>query len=111
MVHLVSLEARKPLLDELTQPLKDNNWVRLISLASWSFSTLQQSKTFTGWLKEAWLPETPRKGSRSEATPIHGLRMPDVGEQDADVLLGQGYAPSSTRRDRATISYPGIAAP
>jgi hypothetical protein len=107
VVHLVSLEARKPLLDELKQQPKDDNLVRLISLASWSFSTLQRNKTFTGWLKEAWCPETRRKGSQSEAKPIHCLRMPDVGNQGANALLGQGYAPvkHQTRTGNHLVSW------
>ena len=38
-VHLVSLEARQALLDALKSKPQDNNLVRLVSLASWSFST------------------------------------------------------------------------
>ena len=60
IVHLISLEARQPLLDALkTKPL-DNNPVRFVSLATWSFSTLQHNKTFTRWLKEAWCPDAQR---------------------------------------------------
>jgi hypothetical protein len=95
-VHLVSLEARQPLLDALKAKPQDNNLVRLVSLASWSFSTLQADKTFTSWIKEAWCPDAQRTDSTSSscsAGVIHTLRMPVNGNADAERFLSQGYVP------------------
>jgi hypothetical protein len=99
-VHLISLEARQPLLDALrTKPL-DNNLVRFVSLATWSFSTLQRNKTFTRWLREAWCPDAQRtdpgdstQASSCTAGAIHTLRMPAGRNTDAERFFSQGYAP------------------
>src|SRR5262249_55650194 len=80
-VHLISLGGRRPLLDKLKTEPPENKLVRFVSLASWSFSTLQRNKTFTGWIKEAWCPDAertdpadPTQPSICSAGAIHTLR-------------------------------------
>lgn len=106
-VHLVSLEARKPLLDALKTEPKDNNLVRLVSLASWSFSTLPVDKTFSSWIKDAWCPEAQRTGSTCNAGVIHTLRMPVNSNANAERFLGQGYVPikHQTRQGNHLVSW------
>lgn len=106
-VHLVSLEARKPLLDALKTEPKDNNPVRLVSLASWSFSTLPVDKTFSSWIKDAWCPEAQRTGSTCSAGVIHTLRMPVNSNANAERFLGQGYVPikHQTRQGNHLVSW------
>jgi hypothetical protein len=113
-VHLISLEARGPLLDAVQTEPNDNNLVRLISLASWSFSTLQRNKTFTGWIKEAWCPDAERTDPKDPTQPsdcaggaIHTLRMPASDNNDAERFLAQGYAPikHQTRQGNHLISW------
>lgn len=111
-VHLVSLEARLPLLEELKSKPEDNNLVRLVSLASWSFSTLQFNKTFTGWIKEAWCPDAQRTDSKDSASGcaesvIHTLRMPVSTDIAAERFLSQGYAPikHETRQGNHLVSW------
>ena len=113
-VHLISLEARQPLLDALrTKPL-DNNLVRFVSLATWSFSTLQRNKTFTRWLREAWCPDAQRtdpgdstQASSCTAGVIHTLRMPASSNADAERFFSQGYAPIThqTRQGNHLVSW------
>lgn len=113
-VHLVSLEARQPLLKALAAEPHDNNLVRLVSLASWSFSTLQHNKTFTGWLTDAWCPgakpAAPRNSARAGSCPegvIHTLRMPAREDANAERFLSQGYAPvrHQTRQGNHLVSW------
>ena len=85
-VHLVSLEARQPLMDTLKHNPPDNNLVRLISLASWSFSTLHSDKSFTSWIKEAWGPD-------NNPGVVHTLRLPANGNAGAERFVSQGYVP------------------
>jgi hypothetical protein len=94
-VHLVSLESRQPLLDALKRQPNDNHLVRFVSLASWSFSTLQNNKTFTDWIKEAW------------SGVVHSLRMPVSTNAAAERFLSQGYAPirHQTRQGNHLISW------
>jgi len=99
-VHLVSLEARQPLLDELKTEPQGNAVVRLVSLASWSFSTMQRNKTFSAWIKEAWCPDAKLTGGNDPAQPgtcatgmIHTLRMPSGNDANAERFLSQGYVP------------------
>lgn len=113
-VHLVSLEARQPLLDELkTEPTGDSV-VRLVSLASWSFSTLQRDKTFSAWIKEAWCPDAQRTGGNDPTQPghcatgvLHTLRMPSSNDSDAERFLAQGYVPikHQTRQGNHLVSW------
>jgi hypothetical protein len=113
-VHLISLEARQPLLDALrTKPL-DNNLVRFVSLATWSFSTLQRNKTFTRWLKEAWCPDAQRtdpgdstQASSCTAGVIHTPRIPASRNPDAERFFSQGYAPirHQTRQGNHLVSW------
>ena len=104
-VHLVSLEARKPLLDELQKKPQDNNLVRFVSLATWSFSTLQRNKTFTSWLKEAWCPDA--QGDNCAAGVVHTLRMPTSSDKNAEGFLAQGYVPikHQTRQGNHLVSW------
>ena len=107
MVHLVSLEARKPLLDELTQPLKDNNSVRLISLASWSFSTLQQQQDVHG-LAQGGL--APRDSSQGFQVRGHAhSRLADAGRWGARRrrLIGPGLCAvkHQTRQGNHLVSW------
>ncbi|MEN3326820.1 MAG: hypothetical protein V7638_1627 [Acidobacteriota bacterium] len=109
-VHLVSLEARKPLLDALKAKPQDNNFVRLVSLASWSFSTLQADKTFSSWIKEAWCPDAQRTDgttSTCSAGVIHTLRMPVNSNPDAERFVSQGYVPikHQTRQGNHIVSW------
>lgn len=106
-VHLVSLEARKPLLDALKTEPKDDNLVRLVSLASWSFSTLPVDKTFSSWIKDAWCPVAQRTGSTCAAGVIHTLRMPANSNPNAERFLGQGYVPikHQTRQGNHLVSW------
>lgn len=113
-VHLVSLEARRPLFDALRTEPADDNLVRFISLASWSFSTLQRNKTFTGWLKAAWCPdgqrtdlEHPARGSSCAAGLTHVLRMPASTDVNAERFLAQGYAAfkHQTRQGNHLVSW------
>jgi len=112
-VHLVSLEARKPLLDELLAP-GDDELVRLVSLASWSFSTLQRNKTFSTWVKDAWCPAASRTDPPNEDDPsacatgeLHTLRLPRNDDQQAEAMLAQGYAPirHQTRQGNRIVSW------
>jgi hypothetical protein len=111
IVHLVSLESRKPLLDALKTQPADNNPVRLISLASWSFSTMQRNKTFAEWLKEAWCPDASRTdiatGASCAPGVMHTLRMPANGNAAAERFLSQGYAPikHQTRQGNHIVSW------
>jgi len=111
-VHLVSLEARKPLLDELTAQPKDDGLVRLVSLASWSFSTLQEDRTFVDWVREAWCPDASRtdvdgKPSVCASGIIHTLQLPPSGSPPADQFLAQGYVPlrHQTRQGNRLVSW------
>lgn len=113
-VHLVSLEARQPLLEELKTKPQDSNLVRLVSLARWSFSTLQRNKTFSTWLKEAWCPEAARtdpnnamQASSCAAGVIHTLRMPASTDSNAERFLSQGYVPvrHQTRQGNHLVSW------
>lgn len=115
-VHLVSLESRKPLLDALataTEPT-DDGLVRLVSLASWSFSTMQESQTFATRVKAAWCPDASRTDpgslagtSTCAAVVVHTLRMPVSANADAERLLGAGYAPlrHQTRQGNQLVSW------
>jgi hypothetical protein len=113
-VHLVSLESRKPLLDELLTAPQDDNLVRLVSLANWSFSTLQESTTFAGWLESAWCPDGCRTDpsgdgdlSTCAAGVVHTLRMPPNSDTTAESYFAQGYAPIShqTRQGNHLVSW------
>jgi hypothetical protein len=109
-VHLVSLEARKPLLDALKNKPQDNNSVRLISLASWSFSTLHSDRTFSSWVKQAWCPDDQRTDNTSSTCKpgvIHTLRMPANANTDAERFVSQGYVPlkHKTRQGNHTVSW------
>ncbi len=104
-VHLVSLEGRQPLLDALdalkTKPADDKDLVRFVSLASWSFATFQENKTFQGWLKEA---SGPADGVHTLRMPV---QMPDKRNPDAERFLAQGYAPIThqTRQGNHLVSW------
>lgn len=102
-VHLVSLEARQALFDAL-QPT-DDHLVRFVSLASWSFSTLQRNKTFTGWLKSAWCPDA--QGDNCDADVVHTLRLPASSDTNAERFIAQGYAPirHQTRQGNHLVSW------
>jgi len=113
-VYLVSLEARQPLLDALKTKPHDNNQVRFVSLASWSFSTLQQNRTFSSWLKAAWCPDKYRTDPKDPTQPstcttdvIHTLRMPESSSADAKRFLSQGYVPikHQTRQGNHLVSW------
>jgi hypothetical protein len=111
-VHLVSLEARQSLLDALQKGPVDNDPVRFVSLASWSFSTSQESKTFSTWVKAAWSYDTsPAEGDTQASHPstsmTHTLRMPDSDNTDANRFLRQGYAPirHQTRQGNHLVSW------
>ena len=134
-VHLVSLEARKGLLDELAAKPQDNTLVRLISLASWSFSTLQRNKTFTSWLLRRLVPRRTanqlqargavthlrrrrhphpafagQPGPERRALPRPGIRphqAPDAPGQPSRVLVSQSppARPKSECSDHAARSH------
>ena len=113
-VHLVSLEARQPLLDALQQKPGDDHLVRFVSLASWSFSTLQRSRTFTSWLKQAWCSDAQRTDSGKANQPstcapgvVHTLRLPVNSDANAERFLSQGYAPIAheTRQGNRLVSW------
>jgi hypothetical protein len=113
-VHLVSLEARRQLFDVTATELGDNTLVRFVSLASWSFSTLQRNKSFTGWLKEAWCPDAqridhndPKQASSCAPGVVHTLRMPVSTDANAERFLSQGYAPikHDTRQGNHLVSW------
>lgn len=115
-VHLVSLEARQPLLNALNTKTKpqDNKQVRFVSLASWSFSTLQRNRTFSSWLKEAWCPDLQRtdpkdskQASSCAAGVLHTLRMSTSSNTDAERFLSQGYVPikHQTRQGNHLVSW------
>ncbi len=114
VVHLVSLEGRKPLLDALiTKPL-DTGLVRLVSLANWSFSAMQQTRTFSHWVKEAWCPDASRQDpnnwnqpSTCATGPIHTLRMPVSTFAASERFLSQGYVPvrHQTRQGNHLVSW------
>lgn len=113
-VHLVSLEARQPLIDELKNEPQGDALVRLVSLASWSFSTLQRNKTFSAWIKEAWCPDAQRTGGDDPTQPgtcatgvIHTLRLPANNDANAERFLAQGYVPikHQTRQGNHLVSW------
>jgi hypothetical protein len=114
IVHLVSLEGRKPLLDSLVKKPSDNALLRLVSLANWSFSTMQQSKTFSHWVKEAWCPDANRQDpnvltqpSTCSAGLVHTLRMPVSSNPASERFLSQGYVPvrHQTRQGNHMVSW------
>jgi hypothetical protein len=104
-VHLVSLEARQSLFDTLQTNTPGDTLVRFVSLASWSFSTLQRNKTFTAWLKSAWCPDA--QGDNCAADVIHTLRLPTSADTNAERFLAQGYAPikHQTRQGNHLVSW------
>jgi hypothetical protein len=109
-VHLVSLEARQPLLNALKNKPQDNNPVRLISLASRSFSTLHSDRTITSWLKEAWCPDDQRTDTSSSSCKpdvVHTLRMPANSNAGAERFVAQGYVPikHQTRQGNHIVSW------
>ena len=113
-LHLVSLEARVQLLEQLQTKPQDNPLVRLVSLASWSFSTSQHDKTFTTWLEEAWCPDAQRTKPQNAGQPdgcaagvIHTVRMPVSQDPHAERFLAQGYVPikHQTRQGNHLVSW------
>jgi len=104
-VHLVSLEARQSLFDTLQTNPPGDTLVRFVSLASWSFSTLQRNKTFTAWLKSAWCPDA--QGDNCASDMVHTLRMPMSSDTNAECFLAQGYAPMKhqTRQGNHLVSW------
>ena len=104
-VHLVSLEARQSLFDTLQPAPPGDHLVRFVSLASWSFSTLQRNKTFTGWLKSAWCPDA--QDDNCAADVVHTVRLPVSSDKNAEGFLAQGYAPirHQTRQGNHLVSW------
>jgi hypothetical protein len=113
-VHLISLEGRKPLLDALARKPADDGLVRLISLASWSFSTMLQTRTFSHWVKGAWCPDASRQDPNDLTKPstcsngvIHTLRLPASASVSSERFLSQGYVPirHQTRQGNQLVSW------
>jgi hypothetical protein len=113
-VHLISLEGRKPLLDALAKEPTDDGLVRLVSLANWSFSTMQQTRTFSHWVKDAWCPDASRQDPSDLTKPstcsngvIHTLRLPASSHAASERFLSQGYVPirHQTRQGNHLVSW------
>lgn len=113
-VHLVSLEGRLPLLDALQAQPTDDTPVRLVSLHHWSFSTIQNSRSFSSWLKGAWCPDSERTDPVDENQPStcsagrgHELRALPSQNTDAEAFLAQGYVPlhHQTRQGNHLVSW------
>jgi hypothetical protein len=88
--HLVSLEGRYG----KSGPLPGGDTVRLVSLASWRFASVEAQRSFP-YLARAL---------RDEGAPF---RLPDSGEPLADAYLRQGYvpAPHALRQGGTTLSW------
>jgi hypothetical protein len=113
-VHLISLEGRKPLLDALVEEPTDDGLVRFVSLANWSFSTMQQSRAFSHWVKGAWCPDASRQDPNNLTKPstcsggvIHTLRLPPGTHASSERFLSQGYVPirHQTRQGNHLVSW------
>jgi hypothetical protein len=113
-VHLISLEGRKPLLDALVRKPADDGLVRFVSLANWSFSTMQQTRTFSHWVKGAWCPDASRQDPNGLTKPstcssgvIHTLRLPASTYAASERFLSQGYVPirHQTRQGNHLVSW------
>jgi hypothetical protein len=108
-VHLVSLEGMEGYLPPAT--LTGVNYVRLISLQSWRFSTGEGRGSFAKVLESV---NAPTPGQRE---PVDGLlRIPHGQAQDGYIkgMLDVGYTvlPYQTRTGQSTVSwYRGPLAP
>ncbi|WP_436763053.1 hypothetical protein [Streptosporangium sp. V21-05] len=79
-VHLVSVEGRYDASGFAAGPDTPGALVRLVTLASWRFSSLSKEHTFP------YLVRALAHGGRP-------FRLPDSGEPAADPFLRQGYVP------------------
>lgn len=91
-VHLVSLEARYKDGSFKYNGADSDDLVRLVSLKNWSFSSVAETYSFKGLL---------------EQTDLGTLRLPDVGNTDADAYLAMGYTACShhLRQSEQTVSW------
>lgn len=121
-IHLVSLEGLLEYLPGATPPLdaatriQASKWIRLVSLKSWSFWSLDEHEDFQSLLTKL------RKVNDTVTLP-HGTSLPSVAStselepaavQAMDKLLSMGYAPLKhlTREgDRVVSWYRGPCAP
>ena len=95
VVHLVSLEKRNDLLNELASATKPGDEkVRLVTLKSWRFASVTNKHTFKQLFTDA------------DRTPSV-LRQPDVQHARADGFLRQGYVPTPhlTRQGNHVVSW------
>jgi hypothetical protein len=118
-VHLVSLEGMAPLLrgdNTGAAPAIAGSSVRLVSLASWSFTSTDPNETFAGYLKSVSVDTLCRPSPKAPAgasTPA-GPAATAVTE-----AFGLGYTamPHTTRLADRTVSWyrgpllPGVADP
>ncbi|MFB2970328.1 hypothetical protein ACE1CD_15250 [Aerosakkonema sp. BLCC-F183] len=94
-VHLVSIEGRYP--DENNfddMGAGDEDLIRLVSLASWSFACVDPDQSFT---------KLVQKLNRNPSFP----RLPQTEHQEAEKFLAMGYIPlpHSLRQGSQTISW------
>jgi hypothetical protein len=95
VVHLVSLEGRNHLLEELSSKTKpDDTRVRLISLTHWRFASVKDQPTFTDSLKQA------------DSGPLR-LPVAGVAHAAARQYLEQGYVAlgHQTRQGNHLVSW------
>lgn len=93
-VHLVSIEERYNANGFNFQQAKDNDYVRLVSLKSWSFACVDEKQSFKGLL-------TDLNGEPST------LRLPKVDNTEAEKYLSMGYIslPHFLREGSKTFSW------
>ncbi|AUX30846.1 MULTISPECIES: hypothetical protein [Sorangium] len=108
-VHLVSLEKRYPSGAFDAQGAEPNDWIRLVSLASWKFDSVDPEQSFSALLKELDRQPAELRAPVPEALPP---------ASPAAAYLEQGYVPLPHRMRRAskTVSFyrgpfvPGVSA-
>jgi hypothetical protein len=79
-VHLVSIEGRYNANDFNFQEAKNIDYIRLVSLKSWSFACVDEKQSFKGLLTHI---------NREPST----LRLPKIDNPDAEQYLSMGYIP------------------
>jgi hypothetical protein len=79
-VHIVSVEGRYNANSFNFQEAKDDDYIRLVSLKSWSFACVDEKQSFKGLLTHI---------NREPST----LRLPKIDNSEAEQYLSMGYIP------------------
>ena len=116
-VHLVSLEGMAPLLPTdpaPPAPADDGGAVRLVSLASWSFTSADPTETFAGYLENISvgpmmrpLPASPTSSSPPSSTgsPTGSSTDDQLATVATAFALGYTALPHTTRLADSTVSW------